>query len=98
MARLIGAGDATRILAERTAPPWRTRMRQFLRRYGGQTVVIEKMTPGDDATADQALAVKCPRGDVQQALSWAWFDGAWRAWPDFALTATGQPVEYPGCR
>jgi hypothetical protein len=56
------------------------------------------MTPGDDATADQALAVKCPRGDVQQALSWAWFDGAWRAWPDFALTATGQPVEYPGCR
>lgn len=74
-------------------------MVHFLRGYGGRPVAIARMTTGDDATADEALLVTCQDGSIQRVtMSWGWFDGAWRAWPDSRLTAADQSVDYPGCR
>jgi hypothetical protein len=99
LTRLLATRDARQILLERTAPPMHARMVRFVHGYAGHPTAIARVSPGDDATADEALLVTCRPGHVQQViLSWAWFDGAWRAWPDYALTATGKTVEYPGCR
>jgi hypothetical protein len=99
MTRFLAIGDVKRILAERTAPPMRARMVLFLHGYAGHPTAIARMSPGDDATADEALRITCQPGRWQDVtLSWAWFDNAWRAWPDYALTAANQPVDYPGCR
>ena len=98
MATWLTSGETLRVLVERTAPPFRSRMQRFVRRYAGHPAAIARISPGDDATADETLVVTCRPGNEQQVtLAWAWFDGAWRAWPDYALTAAGKAVEYPGC-
>lgn len=89
----LARADTPAILAGRTAPPWTQRMRVFLHSYAGHPTQIVRMSEGDDATADETLLVNCPHGTVQKvALAWAWFDGTWRAWPEydmFPLTRCG---------
>lgn len=70
----------------------------LLRGYSDHPVAVADMSPGDDATANETLAITCHGGSVQYVtLTWGWFDDAWRAAPDYRLTASGDAVEYPGC-
>jgi hypothetical protein len=86
MAGQLTRGDAAAILAGRTAPPWTQRMRVFLRSYAGHPTRVMRMSKGDDATAEERLLVSCPHGIAQQVgLAWGWFDGTWRAWPEYHL-------------
>lgn len=86
LAGQLARGDTTAILAGRTAPPWTQRMRVFLHSYADHPARVLRMTSGDDATAEERLLISCPHGIEQQVgLAWAWFDGAWRAWPEYHL-------------
>jgi len=96
---LLSKGDQKAIMARRAAAPFKARMARFLAGYAGRPTIITTTSPGDDATADEMLLVTCSGGSEQHVtLTWAWFDGAWRAWPDYMLTSTGDAVDYPGCR
>lgn len=86
MAGQLSHGETAAILTGRTAPPWTQRMRVFLRSYADHPTRVVRMREGDDATAEERLLVSCPQGIMQQVgLAWAWFDGTWRAWPEYHL-------------
>lgn len=99
IADLLSKGDRKAIMAHRAAAPFKARMSRFLAGYAGRPASITTTSPGDDATADESLLVTCSGGSQQHVtLTWAWFDDAWRAWPDYMLTSTGNAVDYPGCK
>jgi len=82
--RLLARDDIGEILMVRTAPPWANRMKRFLRTYAGHPTRLLAMQNGGDATADESLLITCREGYSQRVgLGWAWFDGAWRAWPEY---------------
>ena len=91
---LLAHNDIGEILLTRTAPPWAARMKRFLRTYAGHPTRLLAMQDGGDATADEALLISCGKGQSQHVgLAWAWFDGAWRAWPEynFPIGHCGRP-------
>jgi hypothetical protein len=91
----ITSGDSRRVLEKRTAAPWKMRMRSFLHVYAGRSVQVLGTSRGDNSTADQRLVFSCAGGRTQPiVITWAWFDGAWRAWPDY--TSAGNAA-FPGC-
>lgn len=95
---LLSQGQQQAILDDRTSPGYQDRMTHFLDGYAGQPTTLVDLKPGNDNVADEVLEVACRSGVGQGvALAWGWFDGAWRAWPQYRLTATGKVAEFPGC-
>ena len=91
---LLARDDVGEILMLRTAPPWASRMKRFLRTYAGHPTRLLAMQNGGDATADETLLITCEGGHRQRVgLAWAWFDGTWRAWPEynFPIDRCGPP-------
>ena len=67
-------------------------MKTFLRHYAGRPTRFIGMHNGGDATAEERLVVSCSGGHRQHVgVVWAWFDGDWRAWPQY-----GFPIKHCG--
>lgn len=90
----LSHGDMTAISKRYTAPPkaFAKSMARFVDGYARHPSATTARQPGDDATADQTLTITCSVGQNQTVdIAWAWFNGAWRAWP------ADQDNPYPGC-
>jgi hypothetical protein len=97
-ADLLSGAQSGVILLLATAPFAIKRMRHFVNGYGGHVVTVSHLAAADDNVADETLVVSCRPGVRQRlSISWGWFNGAWRAWPHYQFTATGEATEYPGC-
>jgi hypothetical protein len=87
---LLAHDNVEEILLTRTAPPWAGRMKRFLRSYAGRPTRLIAMSDAADATADESLLIRCRDGRRQRVgLAWAWFDGTWRAWPEYGFPMNG---------
>lgn len=90
MVGLLAHDGVAEILMLRTAPFRTGRMKRFLRGYAGRPTQLLAMRNGGDATAEELLLITCTGGRRQRVgLVWAWFDGAWRAWPEYNFPLGG---------
>ena len=62
---LLAHGDVGEILMLRTAPPWATRMKRFLRSSAGHPTRLLAMQNGGDATASAE-----PMATARRTCSW----------------------------
>lgn len=98
-AAAVSASSWGELVDEFGAPAFRERMKHYVARYGGHPTRVISRSPGDDATANLSVLVSCAAGHSERiGFAWAWFDDAWRAWPDYkSVPDAGDPIQYPGC-
>lgn len=94
----MSMSDSNWIADNFAVPANRDEMRHVVEGYGGHPTKLVSRAPGEDATAEITVAVRCPSGVQRIGINWVWSDGDWRAWPDYeSVSDGGTAVEYPGC-